>query len=478
MSQVNDQVTISEAVARVLADLDGPISTDEFYGRVLAIRPSAAKNPKQSIYTQIRWDENGRTLAFLDSKTIAPLHVALRGVRFRIALSRSEVSHGALLIRPALLGFYNSAREPASIEWLDEEGNTLVASVTAIKELVSGLGGQRREIEHSAIDLAGWMKAKHAQPDDHILVTIVSWAPKCFRIELEKAKERKLHRDEIAAKNAELANIFWQMLEAARDESIYVHAAVVAAYLRLSDPQGYPGDHWFEVVTQDPRMQVDDWQITYPENRSPLEAMLYGRESDQDVFPPVSFTKVEGEQVYIFKANLKHRPGLWRRIEIQGQNTLADFNSTLVGAFRHDSDHLGGFWRLVTRGKTGKRVREIELGTVEPFGGGDGADVQIAELGLKPDDRLKYVFDFGDWIEHEILLEAIAEPEAGGKYPRVAAQNKPRHRYCERCQKRGIETVATYICIDCSNRQDREVLICDKCARKHHEDHYLDEILY
>ena len=39
-------------------------------------------------------------------------------------------------------------------------------------------------------------------------------------------------------------------------------------------------------------------------------------------------------------------------------------------------------------------------------------------LGLAPGDELKYVYDFGDWIEHKITLEAITEPQADVKYPR------------------------------------------------------------
>lgn len=75
--------------------------------------------------------------------------------------------------------------------------------------------------------------------------------------------------------------------------------------------------------------------------------------------------------------------------------------------FGHDrSDHLSGFWKLVRRGQT-RRFREIDLGHVDPLGGGTGAGIRIAGLGLQVGDRLKYVYDFGDWIEHEIILEKV-----------------------------------------------------------------------
>ncbi|RCK73479.1 MAG: hypothetical protein ANABAC_3088 [Anaerolineae bacterium] len=34
------------------------------------------------------------------------------------------------------------------------------------------------------------------------------------------------------------------------------------------------------------------------------------------------------------------------------------------------------------------------------------------------------VFDFGDWIEHTLTLEAIVPAEKGKRYPRVTATSK------------------------------------------------------
>jgi hypothetical protein len=108
---------------------------------------------------------------------------------------------------------------------------------------------------------------------------------------------------------------------------------------------------------------------------------------------------------------LKYRNDIWRRVEIQGNQTLAEFDYILRYEFGHDtSDHLGGFWKLVRRGQT-RRFRKIELGDIDPLGEGTGADIRIAGLGLQAGDRLKYVYDFGDWIEHEIMVEKIASPQ-------------------------------------------------------------------
>jgi hypothetical protein len=162
-------------------------------------------------------------------------------------------------------------------------------------------------------------------------------------------------------------------------------------------------------------------------------------------------------------------------VEILGGQTLADLNVILVRAFQHDFDHLAGFWKIVPRRGAKTRYREVELGTVDPFGEGDGADVQIAAIGLKEGDRLRYVFDFGDWIEHILTLEAIYPAEEGVNYPREVARNKPHYLYCIRCQASGRERVASWYCLTCSieSRQG----YCDECIEDH-DDHYIREILY
>ena len=151
-----------------------------------------------------------------------------------------------------------------------------------------------------------------------------------------------------------------------------------------------------------------------------------------------------------------------------------------MSAFNHDWDHMGGFWKLVPRGGKTKRARyrEVDIGSINPFGEGDGADTPIAGLGLGIGDRLKYVYDFGDWIKHRIELEAIVEPDKDAKYPRIVGQNKPRHHYCPICKQAGKKEIATRTCITCSNRFQEDVYICKNCAEHDHEDHYIEVILY
>lgn len=152
-----------------------------------------------------------------------------------------------------------------------------------------------------------------------------------------------------------------------------------------------------------------------------LSVPLAGRRVEVELRYPAELAEMEEEQqtmesqVYRFKVQLRYRKRRWHRIEILGSQTLADLDAIIREAFKHDPfDHLAGFWLA-----GGRRGPDIDLATVEPFGGGENADLPIAAIGLEQGDRLKYVYDFGDWVEHIITLEAVTEPEADIEYPRI-----------------------------------------------------------
>jgi len=178
------------------------------------------------------------------------------------------------------------------------------------------------------------------------------------------------------------------------------------------------------------------------------------------------------EKIYVFKAALKYRGELWRRIEIKGNQTLGDFDHIMREAFNHDTwDHLSEFF-------SGRVWQSEGFGEIGPGGGGGGATKQINHLGLSEGDKIEYVYDFGDNIQHVITLEKIIDFEKEEEYPRIVSKNKPRYRYCELCKEQGKKTIATWVCIECSEEKQREVLLCEDCLMKKHEDHYVDKILY
>jgi hypothetical protein len=105
-------------------------------------------------------------------------------------------------------------------------------------------------------------------------------------------------------------------------------------------------------------------------------------------------------------------------IEAQGKNTLGDLDAVMREAFDRDPfDHLSEFTLVAPRGK-GKQPRRQPCGPLDPLGEYAAHKVRLAGLGLEPGAQLEYVYDFGDNLEHTLILEAIEEPEKGTEYPR------------------------------------------------------------
>ncbi|MFQ5855325.1 MAG: hypothetical protein ACE5LU_06755 [Anaerolineae bacterium] len=464
-------ITLREATERVVGQLDSPIAIDEFAQRLLTIWPSKAKNPAASIRNHLRWKEVGNTLVFLDRQTIVPLRIAMRGVRFRIPIDPEHAKQGVLIIEPAFRFFLRREIARQDVQLLDAAGRLLPVRVVTLEQEVQTILG-RSTYEIPAFDLGDWFRASRVRGHDSVLVTVEDWETGHFRLEHEPARRRR--QEEIEGKNQELAGLVFEMLEAAHSEFLFANMAITTAYARMSDPRGYPGDHWVEVIARDPRMMWDGATIRYADYRSPFEVLL----GEEETLPEDPFSPAEARQIYRFKVALQYRPGLWRRIEIQGGQTLAELDGILRHAFQHDpTDHLGGFWKRIRRG-TGRRFREVDLGDIDPLGEGSGADLHVAGLGLQPGDELKYVYDFGDWIEHRIILEEVDAPEERAEYPRIVAQNRPRYRYCEHCKAEDRKTVADWICIECSNAQQRSVMVCEDCLDARHEYHFAEEVLY
>ncbi len=140
--------------------------------------------------------------------------------------------------------------------------------------------------------------------------------------------------------------------------------------------------------------------------------------------------------IYVFKVALKYRKGLWRQIEIRGDQTLGDLDEIIREAFNYDPwDHLSMFFN-------GRAWKLEDLGQIEPEGQGAGAKKQINQLGLSEGDTMEYVYDFGDDIQHVITLEKINESEIRYQTPCIIAKSRTRLKYCKQCKNGGKKVKA------------------------------------
>jgi hypothetical protein len=86
---------------------------------------------------------------------------------------------------------------------------------------------------------------------DHILVAILDWKQGILQLEREPFGQR--NQALLAERNRLLAELFFELLESAAREDIYVHAAVPTVYARLPDKGGYPPNRWWDVLKADGR---------------------------------------------------------------------------------------------------------------------------------------------------------------------------------------------------------------------------------
>ncbi len=437
-----NEITFREAIQRVVSELTGPTDMDEFVRRVLEIRPSKSKNPRQAL-SQILWEHEGEILTRPDRNTIVPLHAMMPGVRFRWPLSKAEVDKGALLLFPTFFGYLPRSADPASmLSLIDEHGKEIkVRKIPLqtdlrkeIEKLAENLSISVDEIPdailqgtHPALDLADWMRAHQVEEGDSILFTIVEWGEKhrVFQIIHEPYARTEPHLECILEQTHRMESTLFDMLEHEHNEVLWVHRTIPRMHAILDGPRDLPGLHWSAAVLARNRMLFDHSYIFYFDSRRGLEEL--GVESVLDLYKGAEAPSVT-DRVLRFKVWYRHKKSRWERIEVRADQTFDKLDYMIRRAFGHDtSDHLSGFWKWVRRDET-KRFREIPVGVVYPFYPSATAinDRIISELRLEVGDRLLYVYDFGDWVEHVLELEAIEEPEPKVTYPRVLP--KPRRR--------------------------------------------------
>ena len=468
------KMTLAQAAKQVIITLESPISEEEFIERVFEIYPTKAKTSTSSLKNALRFDLDGEVLIHLNKEKIIPLHKFMPGIRLRIPVDGQMAGDG-YINADALQPFYPGWRYgKKEIFFQNASGEEIPTKSVSIKlDIPEDVLEIFARDEAKAYEVLEWFIENDIQEGDSIIVTVKDWDPLVGMLECENPQVRQ--QDKIEAFNKEFADILFDLLENSRDERIYVRQTLPKAYALLSDPYGYPGDHWRQILEKDGRMLFTGFDITY--------ADMY----EFDPFEPLSeeqlsrinenYDENQAGIVYRFKAMPEYTKRIWREIEIRGDQTLSELDGILRDAFQHDPyDHLGGFWKRIPRGNT-KRFREVDLGTVNPFEEGD-ADFRIGGLDLKAGDQLKYVYDFGDWLEHFLSLEETSMVQEEIEYPRIVAQNKPRYRYCPLCKADGKKTVATVLCIECSSRAGKNVIACEDCFDEKHEEHYGVDILY
>ena len=118
--------------------------------------------------------------------------------------------------------------------------------------------------------------------------------------------------------------------------------------------------------------------------------------------------------IHQLKIKLRHtRPPVWRRVEVPSTLTLAGLHEVIQASFGWDDDHL---WEFDT--PYGKHGPAPDLGHRDP---NEAALAQIAAEGT----TFRYVFDFGDNWDHEIVVEKVVPAARTAAHPRCTGGRQP-----------------------------------------------------
>ena len=115
-------------------------------------------------------------------------------------------------------------------------------------------------------------------------------------------------------------------------------------------------------------------------------------------------------KVYQLKITLKNiKPPIWRRLLVP-DCTLDDLHEMIQVAMGWDNYHLYAF-SIAGQEFTRPDMDDGELNMA------DATATWLTDVIGHEKQKFKYEYDFGDSWDHEILVEAIGEAEAGQQYP-------------------------------------------------------------
>lgn len=316
------------------------------------MRSTQSKNPEQLIRNKIRQTARP-TWVWLDRYTLWPMRLAMKGVRFRITPSQTEVEHSLLAGRVSVWFYPSRLAMGSHAVHRRRWQHTFSFDLTAIEEKMETLFGEGTGENHG-FQLSAWFERTGFRFGDSILATIVDWEKGRLLIEHEPASQRR--QDVITHRNPELADpvlspsrrdpLRGDLRLHSRAHSLCSHGSARWLSWRPLDRGPSPGStHGLDRATRSAMLTVCPrlWRrssASQPRSRPHLARAGPAGLSLQ------SYVQAPARAV---AADRDPRRANAAAVQWQG----------LSGAFDHDWDHMGGFWKRVRHGQTKRFARSI-----------------------------------------------------------------------------------------------------------------------
>jgi len=116
-----------------------------------------------------------------------------------------------------------------------------------------------------------------------------------------------------------------------------------------------------------------------------------------------------GESILQLKISLVgvSKPPVWRRVLVPRTMRLDRLHDVIQAAMGWTDSHLHGF-----------EAGGIDYGPPDlEFDHVDERRAAVGDLLSEPRDRMAYVYDFGDYWQHDVVVEKVLTSEPGRRYP-------------------------------------------------------------
>lgn len=241
--------TISSILQELAEQYSGVVAEREILDRVLARRPSQAKNPYASIREKLRFEATTVGWVRLGGGELVPLRVVLEGLRFRLLPSEEELAADVLLA-VRLVPFVPLYRRDLRLE--DAAGRPIAQRETNLP-IGEGLFGPASA---PALALGHWFRRSGFRSGDSIVATVTAAAPLTLRLEREPAAAFRL--DDVIHQDHELLDALAEHVARSRGDAISAEECVLPIYARAPWRTSYPGRPWRELAAADPRLRLVD----------------------------------------------------------------------------------------------------------------------------------------------------------------------------------------------------------------------------
>lgn len=120
-----------------------------------------------------------------------------------------------------------------------------------------------------------------------------------------------------------------------------------------------------------------------------------------------------GEPILQLKVSLvgTSKPPVWRRLVVPATMRLDRLHDTIQAAMGWDDYHLHAF----SAGGVDYGPPDPELGHV------DERKTRVRDVIAEPKDRMRYIYDFGDHWQHDVVVEKVLLAERDARYPSCVA---------------------------------------------------------